>query len=154
MPRTRLLVRCSGRKEYAGTLAGTAVLAYAILAIHNWVEFPPEIPLAVLGIVALLSIFGAFVRAKIQYLEMDSEGLKMHVGLFNKQTVYVPYERITNTKVKRTLSERLFMLGTLEVDTAGTGRTEIIMHNIPSRYLDTLSRGIQKRIRSLGERRR
>lgn len=143
---TDFIVRCSGRLEYASTLIGAAILGYIILRLHNWVPFPVDIFLLFVGLVAAISIVISFIKAKIQYIEVDSEGITMHMGLFNKKTTYVPYERVTNVSVHRSFLERIFRLGSLQVDTAGTNQAEISMHNIPSNFLERIVKATQRNI--------
>ena len=143
---TDFIVRCSGRLEYATTIIGAVILCYVVLRLHNWVPFPLDILFLFIGLVAAISIVISFIKAKIQYIEVDSEGITMHIGLFNKKTTYVPYERVTNVGVHRTLLERIFKLGSLQVDTAGTNKAEINMRNIPSKYLDRIVKSTQRNI--------
>ena len=146
MVKSEFVVRCSGRMDYARALFGAAIMA----GIFTWVNGTYALPLGLLyGIVAVLtaiSIVAAFVRAKIQYIDIDDEGITMHTGLFNKKTTYVPYERVTNVQIHRSFVERLFMLGTLQVDTAGTHQKEIVMENIPAQYLNKLAKGVHSYI--------
>lgn len=148
MVETEFVVRCSGRMEYATAVIAALVLAYVVFTLHNWIAFPLDTVLVVLGGIAALSIAVSFVKAKIQYIDVDSEGITMHAGLLNKKTIYVPYERVTNIHINRSLLERIFMLGTLQIDTAGTNVTEINMRNIPSQYLDKIAKSVH---RSLGK---
>ena len=146
MTHTEFVVRCSGRIEYASTLIGAGILSYILIRMNKWVVFPLDLFLGLIGAIALVSIILAFIRAKIQYIEVDEEGITMHMGLFNKKTVYVPYERITNIAVHRNLVERIFLLGSLQIDTAGTNRAEINMKNIPAKYLDRIIKSVHRNI--------
>ncbi len=146
MVQTEFSVRCSGRIEYAGAIVGAAALSCIFIKLHNWINFPLEIVLAIIAVFSIASIVVSFIKAKIQYIEVDSEGVTMHSGLFNKKTTYVPYERITNIHTHKSLLERIFGLGGLQVDTAGTNKVEINMGNIPSKYLGKLVRAVQKNI--------
>ena len=148
MVETEFVVRCSGRMEYATTVIAALVLAYIVFTLHNWIAFPLDTVLLVVGGIVAISIAVSFVKAKIQYIDVDSEGVTMHAGLLNKKTVYVPYERVTNIHINRSLLERIFMLGTLQIDTAGTNVKEINMRNIPSQYLDKIAKSVH---RSLGK---
>ena len=146
MMHTEFVVRCSGRMEYAGTLIGAAILSYILITINKWVVFPLDLFLGLVWAIAIVSIVIAFVKAKIQYIEVDDEGITMHIGLFNKKTTYVPYERVTNIAVHRNLLERVFLLGSLQIDTAGTNRAEINMKNISAKYLDMIIKSVHRNI--------
>ena len=142
MVETEFVVRCSGRMDYARAVFGAAVMAVIFMWVNTMHAIPLNLLYSLVVILAGISIVAAFIRAKIQYIDVDDEGVTMHTGLFNKKTTYVPYERVTNIQVRRSFVERLFMLGTLQIDTAGTHQIEIIMHNIPSHYLDKIAKSV------------
>jgi putative membrane protein len=146
MVETEFVVRCSGRIQYAKAIIVGAILTYAAMRAHNWVEFPVMTAYEAIWGLAIFYIIISFVRAKIQYIDIDSEGITMHTGLVNKKTRYVPYERIDNIKVDRNIIERIFFLGSLGVDTAGSNQVEIQMRDIPSHYLDRMISSVQKRV--------
>ena len=143
---TDFIVRCSGRLEYTSALIGAVILSYLLMRLHNWVSFPIEAILLFVWLVTAISIVISFIKAKIQYIEVNSEGIMMHTGLFNKKTTYVPYKRITNVGVHKNFLERFLKLGCLQIDTAGTNMVEISMRNIPSKYLDRIVRATHKNI--------
>ena len=143
---TEFIVRCSGRIEYAAAIIAAIMLAYAAFTLRNWISFPLDTVLLLIGALAAFSIIVSFVKAKIQYIDVDSEGVTLQLGLFNKKTTYVPYERITNIHVNRSILERVFMLGTLQIATAGTNAIEINMHNVPSHYLNKVAKKVSKGI--------
>jgi len=151
MVETEFVVRCSGRMEYVTAIIAALVLAYIVFTLHNWIAFPLDTALIMLGALAAVSIVISFVKAKIQYIDVDSEGVTMHIGLLNKKTTYVPYERVTNVHINRSLLERVFMLGTLQIDTAGTNMVEISMRNIPSQYLDKIAKSVHRKLGKGGE---
>ena len=123
--------------DYVRSVLAALVFTFVLLRLNNWVSFPLELVLGAVWGIAILSIVAAFIRAKIQYIEVDTEGVTLHMGLFNKKTTYVPYERITNVHINRGFVERLFLLGSLEIDTAGTAQVEIKVDSIPSKYLES-----------------
>ncbi len=147
MIHTDFIVRCSGRIEYTRTILSAGILGYILFRIHNWINFPLELAIGIILIISILLILIAFIRAKIQYIEIDEEGMTLHGGLFNKKTTYVPYKRITNIAVHRSIIERVFLLGSLQVDTAGTNQVEINMKNIPAEYLDRIIKSVHKNIK-------
>ena len=150
MVETEFVVRRSGRMDYVRALFGAAIIA----AIFTWVNatypLPLELIYSIVVVLTIISIVAAFVRAKVQYIDIDDEGITMHAGLFNKKTTYVPYERVTNVQIHRSFVERLFLLGTLQVDTAGTHKVEIIMHNISSQYLDKIAKSVHGHVGKRG----
>ncbi|MCP4646891.1 MAG: PH domain-containing protein [bacterium] len=142
MVETEFEVRRSGRMDYIRALFGAAIMAAIVTWVNMAYVLPLELIYSVIVGLTVISMVAAFIRAKVQYIDIDDEGITMHTGLFNKKTTYVPYERVTNVQIHRNFVERLFLLGTLQVDTAGTHRIEIIMHNIPSHYLDKIAKSV------------
>jgi membrane protein YdbS with pleckstrin-like domain len=53
------------------------------------------------------------------HYEMHEEEMIMHVGVLTKTVKHVPFRTITNLKVKRGPLDRLFGLGTIDIQTAG-----------------------------------
>ncbi|MEM4271990.1 MAG: PH domain-containing protein [Candidatus Bilamarchaeaceae archaeon] len=148
MVETEFTVRCSGRIDYAKAIALGIVFAYAAGKAHS-LSFVPAFSLnmayIIIGGFAALLIIVAFIRAKIQYIDVDSEGITMHSGLINKKTSYIPYRRIDNVKINRNLIERIFGLGSIGVDTAGSNQVEIEMDNIPYHYLERMQAYIKRK---------
>jgi uncharacterized membrane protein YdbT with pleckstrin-like domain len=143
MVETEFVVRCSGRMDYVRALFGAAIMAGILTWVDRTYALPLELLYSIIAVLAITSIVAAFIRAKIQYIDIDDEGITMHAGLFNKKTTYVPYERVTNVQVHRDFIERLFLIGTLQIDTAGSNRIEVVMHNIPSHYLGKIAKSVQ-----------
>lgn len=148
MVETEFVVRCSGRIAYAKAIALGIVFGYAAMRLHGLSFVPPfslNMAYMVVGGFAALMMVVAFIRAKIQYIDVDSEGVTMHTGLINKKSVYVPYRRVDGVRINRSIIDRIFLLGSLGIDTAGSNQVEIQMENIPSHYLDRMKAHIQKK---------
>lgn len=147
MVETEFVIRCSGRVEYAKALIIGAIFTYGIMKFHSLspIQFPLNTAYMVIWGVVALFIIAAFIRAKIQYIDVNSEGVTMHAGLINKKTNYAPYSKIDNVKIDRNLIERVFFLGTLGIDTAASDQIEIQMANVPSHYLTRIQAYIQKK---------
>jgi putative membrane protein len=149
MVETEFVVRCSGRIDYLKAIAFGVLFGYGAMRLHTFSFVPPfslNMAYMAIGGFAALLIIAAFIRAKIQYIDVDSEGVTMHTGLINKKTTYVPHRRIDNVKINRSLIERIFFLGSLGIDTAGSNQVEIQMNNIPSHYLDRMQAYIQRKM--------
>jgi len=71
-------------------------------------------PLAVVLIVPLL------IRYYTLRFRFDAESVTMSWGLFFRQETFVPYARIQDIHLTRTLLERWFDIGTVEIQTASS----------------------------------
>ena len=55
--------------------------------------------------------------------EIQDDQVVMHVGIWTKAVKHVPYRTVTNLTVKQGMLDRLFGLGTLDIQTAGMSGT-------------------------------
>ena len=55
--------------------------------------------------------------------EIQEDEVIMHVGIWTKSVKHVPYRTVTNLTIKRGILDRLFGLGTLNIQTAGMSGT-------------------------------
>lgn len=94
--------------------------------------------LAIAAIV-LLYILNLFIS-----LEVGESDLLYRKGILNTKKVLVPYSRITDTRYAQSLAERIFGVGTLEVDTAGDSSISIIMPGVNSAHADAVMNHIRK----------
>jgi uncharacterized membrane protein YdbT with pleckstrin-like domain len=72
------------------------------------------------GVPAIL-LMGPYFRS-LRY-EIHEEQVVMHVGVITRSVKYVPFRTVTNMTVKRDPLDRLFGIGSLAIQTAGTSGT-------------------------------
>lgn len=98
-------------------IKNTAILAVLLLGVI-FLE-----PLLALGLLAYLFIL--FIVAKIAYnnykFKVTPTSFRKEFGIVHKQTVSVPFERIQNVNIRRSLLDRMLGLSHIEMETAGTG---------------------------------
>ncbi len=73
--------------------------------------------LGLLGIAITVILSGPYYRS-LKYEIMDDEVI-VRAGIITKSVKHVPYRTVTNLVVKRGILDRLFGLGTLNIQTAG-----------------------------------
>ena len=73
--------------------------------------------LGLIGILIIVLISGPYYRS-LKYEIMDEEVI-VRAGIITKSVKHVPYRTVTNLVVKRGILDRLFGLGTLNIQTAG-----------------------------------
>lgn len=73
--------------------------------------------LGLTGIVITMLVSGPYYRS-LRYEIMDDEVI-VHAGIITKSVKHVPYRTVTNLVVKQGILDRLFGLGTLNIQTAG-----------------------------------
>jgi membrane protein YdbS with pleckstrin-like domain len=125
----------------AGLLAGAAAAA----ALWQWASVAPRwIPAGALGALGLLVGLQTLVsRRTIQYL-VTTEEVYVKRGLLSREVKNLRLDRVQNSSFKQTLSGRLFSYGDVELDTAGSEDTEIVMRHVanPEAVLGHVSEGM------------
>lgn len=149
---TLMKINTSGRMMYAKAILIAAIGLFAWMQVEK--NFHISYPMAYLIIPAfsLLIIIVAFIRARLQSLEITDEGITSRLGIINVKTQFVPYSKMDSVNMSRTIYDRIFMLGTLRIDTLASIGTEIVMGDIPSNHLEEALRAIQSRIHPGGGR--
>ncbi len=142
----------SGRFMYAKAMLIALIAVFAWAQIEKYFRLYAWTQTAYLAIAAfaLLMIFVAFIRARLQTFEITDEGITSRTGILNVKTRFVPYNKIDSVHVSRNIFDRILMLGTLRVDTLASMGEEIIMSDISSEHLEPALRTIQSRIRGGG----
>ena len=64
-----------------------------------------------------------FVYNNFQY-EIDQAGLTIESGIIHKKKVTVPFEQIQNVNIERSLTDRLFGLARISIETAGSSNSQ------------------------------
>ena len=92
----------------------------------------------------ILECAGFFVMSRFVSLEVRDSDMLVKKGMLNVSTSIVPYRNITDARYSQALVERLFGLGTLEIDTAGSQDT-IRIYSIRSSDADEILQNLGKR---------
>lgn len=74
-----------------------------------------------LGVIITLVLAGPYYRS-LQYEILEDEVI-VRAGIITKSVKHVPYRTVTNLTVKRGILDRIFGLGTLNIQTAGMSGT-------------------------------
>ncbi len=92
------------------TGVGGGMLAIVIVAAIDVIWWAPA-----------MFLTGSYYRS-LSYEIQDDEVI-MRVGIWTKSVKHVPYRTVTNVTVKRGILDRLFGIGTLNIQTAGMSGT-------------------------------
>ncbi len=76
-----------------------------------------SINIAWLGLV----IFLIYQHFRSLFYEIHEDEVIMHAGVITRNVTHVPFQMITNLKVRRSPLDRLFKLGSIDIQTAGKG---------------------------------
>ncbi|MEW5996453.1 MAG: PH domain-containing protein [Candidatus Micrarchaeota archaeon] len=139
-------IHTSGRMMYAKAVLIALIAAFAWAQIEKFLRLNYAVVYPAIAAFAILIIIVAFVRSRLQSLEITDEGVTSRLGIINVKTQFIPYSKIDSVNVSRTVFDRIFMLGTLRIDTLASIGTETVMSGIPSRNLEEALKAIQSRI--------
>ena len=149
---TLIKVNTSGRIMYAKAILLAVIAVFAWMQIEKYFHLNYPLAYLVIPAFALLIIIVAFIRSKLQSLEITDEGITSRLGIINVKTQFVPYSKIDSVSMSRTIFDRIFRLGLLRIDTLASIGTEIMMSDIPSHHLEEALQAIQSRIHPGGGR--
>lgn len=142
-------IRTTGRIMYAKALLLAALGSYAWMEINRF--FPLSAPIPEYGYyviwgLMLLAAIAAFIRSRLQTLEVTGEGVTSRTGIINVKARFIPFSKVDNVHMERDIFDRIFMVGKIRVDTLATMGMEISMRDIPSRELEEALAYIQSRV--------
>lgn len=143
---TLIKVNTSGRIMYAKAILLAAIALFAWTQIEKYFHLSYPIAYLIIPAFAILIIIVAFIRSRLQTLEINDEGITSRLGIINVKTQFVPYSKVDSVNMSRTIFDRIFRLGTLRIDTLASIGTEIIMSDIPSNHLEQALKAVQSRI--------
>ena len=142
-------IHTTGRMMYVKAIVLALLGSYAWMQINKFFLLPAPIPIygyyLIWGLM-LLAIISAFIRSKLQTLEITNDGVTSRTGIINVKTRFVPYSKVDNVRMERNIFDRIFMVGTIRVDTLASSGIEISMGEIPSKDLEDALNFIQTRI--------
>ncbi|MBN2478421.1 PH domain-containing protein [Candidatus Micrarchaeota archaeon] len=112
-------------RSFLGTLTGMLYIGIWVLAV-------------LLGAVA-------FVVHYFKEIEVEEDHMAVRTGVINSSHVWINYSNVTNVTVRKNLLERIMGVGTLEVDTSGTNKVEVIMSDLNSKDLEDVMKLLKEK---------
>jgi uncharacterized membrane protein YdbT with pleckstrin-like domain len=104
--------------KIAKALLVAVLLTVALYVLRDYTRDVFGWALAIIWGIALLSCLLAFISTMFVTLEISENDLVFKKGILAVKTVLVPYNRVSDTRYNQSIVERLFGVGTLEVETA------------------------------------
>ena len=101
------------------------ILGIAALILFPWLSYL-SIALGIL-IIATTEL----IRRSETFFITDT-GIAREFTLLSKTRTFVEYAQIENLNVEQTLFDRIFGIGTIFIDTAGSDAVELKLHDIPN----------------------
>ena len=112
--------------------------ASSLIGLITELHFQPRSEmLLVIGILLLIAVLLVVIIGlsmlvrwwsyKHLYYELTPEEFSLHSGIFNKQRVHVPYQRVQSVDQRATLFQRIFGVCSVSIDTAGGSNNKAIV---------------------------
>jgi uncharacterized membrane protein YdbT with pleckstrin-like domain len=119
-------------------LAATLVLLAAFFLIRDFLggEWMPLS--AVVGLAGLAVVFMRFLASRFRTISLDEKSVTYSSGIVSSRKITLPYSKITEASFDQNLVQRVFGVGTLNVDTAGGTPIAINVQDVRSGDYKTL----------------
>ncbi|MEW6722524.1 MAG: PH domain-containing protein [Candidatus Micrarchaeota archaeon] len=101
--------------------------------------------LLLIWLIAIFYIFVAFIAARFHMVSIDENGITYNSGILSIRRIIIPYSRITEASYTQGLVQRLFGVGTLNVDSAGGSNMAIHVNDIKFEHLKKVLDMINRR---------
>ncbi len=102
------------------------------------------IPLFIIWALGIILWLTASVAEKFKSIEIGDGGLTVKTGVLSIKTTLISYKQIANLHIKQGLFERIIGVGTVELDTSGTNRVEIIMQSVKKEDIERISQACRE----------
>ncbi len=103
----------------ARAVLGTLILLAIALVVRDYLEpHTLTIILAIL-IIGLLVIAGRFASSRFKTIELGERTITYQSGILSSRKITLAYDKITEASFYQHLMDRIFGVGTLNIDTAG-----------------------------------
>jgi membrane protein YdbS with pleckstrin-like domain len=114
------------------------LLSIVLFLIREFLSdiFVPIITLV--WVIGLIQIIYLSIHARFISLDIGENDLLFRKGVLSMKTNLVPYKKITDARFGQSIIERVFQVGTLEIDTAGSDRVSIRIPSVPFKDLERI----------------
>lgn len=107
------------------------ILSFAIGAVVFALLGMNAFPILIgLGLLAAALCAALYFSELFVTITLTDKGIRYERGMLGKRTVLIPYEMISDAQCTQTFIERIFGVGTILINTAGTGMVELTQSNI------------------------
>lgn len=107
-------------------IIGVGVVGFLLL--EDKLRLLSIIPVAI----GILFITRAYLSHWSVYYILTTEEVYKKTGVLSRSVMNIRLDRIQNTSFSQSFIERLMKYGTIEIDTAGTGGTELVLYAVPN----------------------
>ena len=106
------------------------VLALALFIVRDFLGDYFLMAFLLLGFIGALLILLPFITARFHTLTVEESSVSYHAGIISTRNIMLPYSRITEASYTQGLVQRMFGVGSLNLDTAGGADMAIKMIDV------------------------
>ena len=113
----------TGRPSWRGRMAilvPGVLLTILVLVVCLWADFSATVTVVVVGIVALVTVVWAFIETIRWKYTITNRRVFVRHGLVSIHEQTARLERVQDITLHQTLFDRMFGVGKLQIDTAGS----------------------------------
>ncbi|MFH2100954.1 MAG: PH domain-containing protein [Candidatus Micrarchaeota archaeon] len=119
------------------------LISFVMSFLFGRADFFGGVLIILWGFFAVIAAY-AFLITRFISLDVSDGELIYRRGMFSIQRMHIPFRKITGLFMNQTFVERIFGLGTLEVDTAGGPFAEIVASAMPYKALERIVEEIKR----------
>jgi membrane protein YdbS with pleckstrin-like domain len=101
-----------------------SILTFGERWLGNWIEPSGELTSrfviilssVLLGFISIISLI--YLHFRSLFYEIHEDRVIVHTGVITRSVIHVPFQMITDIKVRRSPLDRLFKLGSIDIQTA------------------------------------
>ncbi len=132
-----IYLKPSGRVYYASFFIAFLLLSGLLMLAAPFVKFNVYQAMFALLVLNFIASGLAFLYFQQSYIHVEDEIVTVKEGVVLSKMVVIPFNKIDGIKTQYSLIDLLFGLGTIMIDTAGTGAIEVIFSNVPKESIDS-----------------
>jgi uncharacterized membrane protein YdbT with pleckstrin-like domain len=138
----------AGRPSWRGRMAilvPGVLLTILALVVCLWADFSASVTVVIVGIVALVTVVWAFIETLRWKYTITNRRVFVRHGLVNIHEQTARLERVQDIALHQTLFDRVFGVGRLEIDTAGSTGGPLVFKALlePTRVREILDAAVR-----------
>jgi membrane protein YdbS with pleckstrin-like domain len=118
------------------------------LALYFFREYIGEfflLAVAIVWLMALIKVSLRYAHAKFELITLDENSMKYTRGILFQKNIILPYAKVTEAKYAQTPLQRIFGVGTLNVDSAGGAAVAIHVFDVNKSDIELIIKEINEK---------
>jgi membrane protein YdbS with pleckstrin-like domain len=95
-------------------------------------------PYIAVVMLAILADVLDYLRYSTTSIEVSDKAVVYRTGILTKKEITYPFHKIANTRTQVTITDRIFGMKTLMIDTAGESNLDLTINDLPAKTCDAI----------------